>query len=664
MSKRSTAISLSDLSSRTSYQEVENPADNPFDDSSRTHGRDVYNPVINPQENPLVKEDEAYGQKRIFTEPSLYNRYVTDSWGLEIAGWLAATLMLAVLVALLGKYNNHALSEWKSRLSLNTIIAVLSQLIQACLLLPIAKGISQLQWLWYREKRPLEDMAYFDDGSRGIFDSLVLLSKRYTSILVWLGVIPMVLQAFIGPFAQQALSLPERQIHRGSATIPRVLFYDSFATSQGNDVTYGDDTEPDVSPSMRLAIATGLQQEGISHSEVKGYSSTGNSSFDPFTSMGVCASVEDVSSTIITDCQEGKGQSGDTVSDDKCNATVQGLRDNKPYDFLSTHMPDQNGDTLWVRASKYKTQDYRSYQDSDKTLLEFYVIYLPDLSVIDVEDTEAIIPYGDGNLQALKGTLSLCAYTFNSSIEFGVTTTSVLKQDTDLKWGNGVVDMNGTEPNGLVAPLPDSPDTLFMDPETMTGINALLEGSTFDGTAQMKKQQEYNSTANTVTNFGVNRYSTLASKAIAIHLYNKETMTKVTDGVKGLSELLDNVAISMTNSLRTSSIYPLNQTAQGTTYEVYFDVSWPWLIVPILSVPLTILFLGIVIFAGRRHHIPAWKTSTLASLQALNPNVRAALGDGISRQSEMNKRVIEEEGAQGVRLNVLDRQQGKWELGS
>lgn len=108
-------------------------------------GRDVYNPLIKPQEKPFIKDDRAHAQKRIATKPSSYDCYITDLWGLEVAGWLTATLMLAVLLILLGMYNQHALSEGNSRLFLNTIIAILGQLIQACLLLPIAKGISPLQ---------------------------------------------------------------------------------------------------------------------------------------------------------------------------------------------------------------------------------------------------------------------------------------------------------------------------------------------------------------------------------------------------------------------------------------------------------------------------------------------------------------------------------------
>lgn len=67
-------------------------------------------------------------------------------------------------------------------------------------------------------------MPYFKEGSRGVIDNPLLMYKRLTSLVVWLGVISMILQVLIGPFARQALSLPERQVERGNATIPGIFY--------------------------------------------------------------------------------------------------------------------------------------------------------------------------------------------------------------------------------------------------------------------------------------------------------------------------------------------------------------------------------------------------------------------------------------------------------
>ncbi|KAL8895346.1 MAG: hypothetical protein Q9207_008206 [Kuettlingeria erythrocarpa] len=471
--------------------------------------------------------------------------------------------MLTILLVLLAKFDQRPLSRWHSRLSLNTIIAVLSQLAQACLLLPIARSISQLQWLWYRKQSPLADMSYFDEGSRGLIDSLLLLFKQYTSLLVWLGVVPMLLQAFIGPFAQQALSLPERQIKHGDAMIPRVLRVDTFDLSNYEDVKVEDAFYPDVSLPMKLAISTGLSRDGVTHSEVQGRSSTGNATFDIFTSMGVCASAEDVTSTIVSNCQEFKN--GSTVSDDKCTATVQGLLDSPPpFQSFPSHIPENDGDTLWIGSSMYSPGKANPYQSSSNILAEFYVIYLPDINVVSVHRGEpkgnahgiAVVPYAKNKLQALKGTLSLCSYTFNSSIEFGVTKTSVLNRDTKLDWDNGAYKLTDADGRfGIVAKTSDRSEILYMDTRTMTGLNVLLAHSTFTGTAQMSPPTEQAQAhglvwdSDIVWTSGTEVFSTEASKAIARHLYDGDSGTKVTDGAKALSNLLDNLATSMTNGL-------------------------------------------------------------------------------------------------------------------
>lgn len=93
--------------------------------------------------------------------------------------------------------------------------------------------------------------------------------------------------------------------------------------------------------------------------------------------------------------------------------------------------------------------------------------------------------------------------------------------------------------------------------------------------------------------------------------------------------------------------------------EIYFQVSWPWLIVPILSIPLTLIFFALTVLRSRRNNIPAWKSSQLAALQALNPRIRAKLGDGMAKNSELEE-MMRKEGV-NVRLRVVER--GRWELG-
>ena len=207
------------------------------------------------EEDPTPAEARGLSHK-----PSLYDRYMLDSWWPEFLSRLLAAVMLLTLIILLKRFDGKPLSEWHSKLTLNTIIAVVSQLVQMVLLVPIASSLSQLQWLWYRNRKPLADMSYFQDASTGLMSCLVLLYKRYASLIVWLGVICTILQALFGAFAQQTLSLPIKStLVDENGTISRSLTYD---TPLGSEII-GNTSPPEVVPEMKLAIYTGLLRNGV-----------------------------------------------------------------------------------------------------------------------------------------------------------------------------------------------------------------------------------------------------------------------------------------------------------------------------------------------------------------------------------------------------------------
>ena len=478
---------------------------------------------------------------------SMYDRYILDSWWFEFLSWLVATVMLLALLILLGEFNNNSLSDWHSKLSLNTIIAVVSQLVQMVLLVPIASSLSQLQWLWYRDRKPLKDISYFQDASTGPMSSLVLLYKRYASLIVWLGVICMMLQVLFGSFAQQALSLPIRPSPIDvNGSISRSLTYD---TPLGSEQIGGAFSAPEVVPEMKLAIFTGLLRDGVSPSEVQGSSVTGNCTFGVFTSMGVCASVQDVTPTIVADCKDTEHFSG--ISDDNCSYTVPALRNDIPFSNVRTHAGEDTHSTLYMGAGMIfvdaETGDTSETPIND-TLIDFYVIYVPDLTLLPQDGGRTNYT---GNIVALKGTLSLCAHTYNSSMQFGVTNTVLQAQETDLPWRHGLA-ANDNNQDGYLASVPGTSDTLFMNPASMNGLSVWLITSTFNGTAIMPPPASTTSPnpdhPDAITENSPAIFSTLASKQVATHLYGSETGFKATNGVNVLSSFLDNVAMSMSNA--------------------------------------------------------------------------------------------------------------------
>ena len=64
--------------------------------------------------------------------------------------------------------------------------------------------------------------------------------------------------------------------------------------------------------------------------------------------MGVCASVEDVTPSIVADCKDTEHFSG--ISDDNCSYTVRALRTTRPFSNVRTHAGEDVHSTLYMGA--------------------------------------------------------------------------------------------------------------------------------------------------------------------------------------------------------------------------------------------------------------------------------------------------------------------------
>lgn len=341
----------------------------------------------------------------------------------------------------------------------------------------------------------------------------------------------MILQALLGPFAQQALAIPIRQATNISydATIGRSLTY--TIPDSGAGVGLSLDGSSEVDQAMKYAIVTGLMRDGVNPSEVQGSSSTGNCTFGTYNSVAVCASVEDVTSDIVPNCKAIDHWSG--VSDDECTYSLPTLNEHPPFRKEKT-----TNATLYLGASMIYQVEALIGDSSipiNDTLIEFYSIYRPNLTI---ESNYS------GQLVALKGALKLCSQTYNSSIQFGVTTTTILDQSSNLNWT--------LSDGGHISSVPNSTDTIYMDGRALLALSLWLITDTFLGTAQMSPPPKNVTNAKDgvqvpeIKNPPI--FSTTTSQQIATHLYGSANGYEVTDGVKALSDLLNNVAISMTNA--------------------------------------------------------------------------------------------------------------------
>lgn len=269
---------------------------------------------------------------------------------------------------------------------------------------------------------------------------------------------------------------------------------------------------------MELEITHGLQATDASPSDVNGICQTGNCTYNAYTSLGVCSSVEDVTPRLVKSCppQEDGTRSG-------CNYTVLDLRDHPTLqgaDFSFSGI----GDALWVGSSLVSHDGYR--YPKNHTLIEFYVVYTSDPSLLG-SDPKANYTAG---LVALKGTLDLCLYSYYSTVTSGVTKTTQLDVSTNLKWQSGRMNITRKE-TPILKTIDADGKSYYITDDAILAFNNYLSSVIFQGSVEASSSSDES-------------ISQKAKSDSMQAIYNG-----ITDGggIQGLSRLLENLATSMTN---------------------------------------------------------------------------------------------------------------------
>lgn len=96
-------------------------------------------------------------------------------WYWELGTWVLGTASFVATLVLLIVFNGCQLWEWQSHISINTVVAILSQVTVSALLVSVSNCIGQLKWIWFHEEKSLADLEEFDRASRGPQGSLLYL---------------------------------------------------------------------------------------------------------------------------------------------------------------------------------------------------------------------------------------------------------------------------------------------------------------------------------------------------------------------------------------------------------------------------------------------------------------------------------------------------------
>ena len=499
--------------------------------------------------------------------------FVEAWWVIEVVALVLSIGMLSALLAVLIVFNNRPLSDWPiTFITLNAIVSIVAAFSKSALLLPLANGLSQVKWLWYRDStlgkgrsQKLINFQRFDDASRGPWGALQMLFHVIRSPLAIVGCVTMATAFLFDPFVQQTLAYPIRTVNSGTAEILRTNTYtddDPFSSAGGTN----------ISPSTKAAAYDGLLLDDMhkASSSISPTCSTGNCTFKEYTSLGICSHCLNTTSELTVLCPNGTPL---------------------PCDNNITYAP--NG--LMLLSNPRNLYTLNIDQDVGGILNASYgplmSDYLRNLSVSWLTNFTMIGRDGYGPAVGFDCVLSVCARKYSADVQQGN-----FSETIEQSFMNESLWTPAFETEGVTITIPGSSllsgrDEVFRMPfSTQTSLQAFLAGNVFaapdEGGMEIiaKNNDQLQSTSDWM-------------QALYEH------------GISNVPDTLERLAISPTNHMRQQGV-PATGTA--TREQTFIKVRWAWLILPLMLEALAVAFLTGVIVKTVKGDVPAWKASALA----------------------------------------------------
>ncbi|KAK8120038.1 uncharacterized protein PG998_004664 [Apiospora kogelbergensis] len=231
--------------------------------------------------------------------------YVSKSylwqWNLEL---LMCFIIFSVPFVALGTmlpYQKKPLPQWPLSVSINSLISIYSTFLKAAIGVVLSSGLAQLQWTWFRSRRPLRDVVRYDEATRGPWGALqIVWAHRLRQPLTAFGAVIMILTVAMDPFVQQILRTVDCSVpsDHERATLPRTNLLGDFVIDNNNkDGLYGTYSSKQVD--LRSAISGGVLSGGLAQAN---QCSTGNCTFpSKFTTLGICHQCQDQTEQLTVD---------------------------------------------------------------------------------------------------------------------------------------------------------------------------------------------------------------------------------------------------------------------------------------------------------------------------------------------------------------------------
>ncbi|OAA59656.1 hypothetical protein SPI_05854 [Niveomyces insectorum RCEF 264] len=583
----------------------------------------------------IRREDSLPTGPDLFVAKNKALPQVIRAWIWEIWFCVVSVASFITIIAVLGSYDNHTLPNLPLHISLNTLIAFLSTLSKAALMIPIAEAISQWKWNWFRRHRSLADFQTFDLASRGLWGSVSLIGKTRWRNVASVGAVVTIIGIITSPITQQTVSYPER-------------LADSHGTATTQAARHiGDSSNQPYPEFLRMvdAIHSGLEPNGGNYTNLVPDCSTAECTFPPFPTVGICAKVANATDLLNVTVLPNAGFNDSTGWGDEASVGVSVTAFN-----VTAPQPG-----AWITTPVGYTMNMFSLNDSflfsdDRDLMytslhDFLVIYSNGPNISYPNHDGSVVP----NFQAAEVILHVCVKTLQVRVSGGEATTTasdssyrivgdvppvpIYKHDC-ITWNiTGVVTPFQC---GYVPTHVDKPYTLTLDGP----------GGNFSVHSKLMTEVTVDMHMALVTFWNWNGRSQSSETGGDVGMKLVNAVWGSTDGLEAqfnrIQEVAGGVATGGTNMFRSMQPFkgvPNSYVINGTawTNETYVHVRWGWLAFLGAQIVICIAFLIFTIVATHMSGTMVLKSSPLAALLALGEQSRNTLGR-LSDEADMKRR--------------------------
>lgn len=192
-----------------------------------------------------------------------------------------------VIIVVLAHFDQRGLPDWPLSITLNSFLAFFTTLIKATFMLPVSTAISQMKWSWFLQDRPIYDFHIIDQASRGLRGSFMLLWRAHLKSFISLGAVIVITSTLTSPVTQLAINYPirDREVPSGA-----------YARAIRKIETPVDSLTHATSKAVQIAIASDNSLFNNPMPPLEAFCSTGNCTFDKYSTLGVCVKLANISS--------------------------------------------------------------------------------------------------------------------------------------------------------------------------------------------------------------------------------------------------------------------------------------------------------------------------------------------------------------------------------